>query len=549
MRKYLKMMVKKRLMTSQSLFCVLSLLASGVVHAQEFEWARSLSGLGLDVCRAVATDSQGNVIVVGSFNGSAEIGGTWMNGDGLEEAFVAKFNANGLLLWTRVISGPGEDLARGVVTDSDDNIYVTGHFTDTVTFNVAVDDTAAARSAGGKDAFVAKYAPDGYFHWHLTGGGPEDDTATDIDWSPWAGKLYVSGGFQGRAQFGATAILSIGLTDAFLLQIDGYGNAHWIKKGGGADHDVAAAVSVDRVDESIYIIGDFYESAEFEGAVLNSQGSSDTYLAKYDSNGNLIWIRTNGGTNVDVATDVGTDLNGNVYVSGYYQLTTVFDGIEQTALGYNDVFLAQFDSEGNCNWLSSAGSNALDNCLGLAVAWDGTTYLTGMFENEMFADGVSFEGDGYDVFVLCFNPSGSVRYGRAAGAGSSDFGMAVCLGQNQSLYLAGYYFFYSDFDNTTLGIAENGDGFLAKMTDVLDLSEQEADMADCIFIDPVQSSIELNSCKEIDSWRMIDMLGRTIDLGDGKTNPSISLTRYPKGKLIFEFTVGQQTSRLPLIVL
>lgn len=458
---------RKRLISVQSLFFVL-VLAFQASTAQQFEWAQSVSGLGLDVCRAVTTDSQGNVIVVGSFNGSAQIGGVSISGDGLEEAFIAKFNSNGTLLWTNVISGPGEDLARGVVTDSEDNIYVVGHFTDTVTFNVSESDTAAARSQGGQDVFIAKYAPDGYFLWHLTGGGPEDDTATDIDWSPWAGKLYVSGGFQGRAQFGTAAILSTGLTDAFLLQIDGFGNAHWVQSGGGSEHDVGAAVSVDKVDESVYLVGDYYQTANFSGIQLTSQGSSDTYLAKYNVDGELIWVRSNGGTNVDVATGVSTDLNGLVYVAGYFQLTTVFGDLERTALGYNDVFLAQFDADGNCNWLSSAGSNALDNCLGLDVAWDGTAYLTGMFENEMFADGESFVGDGYDVFVLCYSSSGTLRYGRAAGAGSSDFGMATCLGPDESLYLAGYYFFFADFDNTTLGIAENGDGFLAKLTGVLE---------------------------------------------------------------------------------
>ncbi|MBL4587274.1 MAG: hypothetical protein JKX84_09500, partial [Flavobacteriales bacterium] len=100
-------------------------------NAQNFEWAKSIGGLGLEIGNALDTDSEGNVILVGSFSGSAQIGSTYLSGVGEKDAFVAKFTSNGDLLWARVITGPKEDVARGVVTDDNDNIYVVGHFTDT----------------------------------------------------------------------------------------------------------------------------------------------------------------------------------------------------------------------------------------------------------------------------------------------------------------------------------------------------------------------------------------------------------------------------------
>lgn len=484
-------------------------------HAQHFDWAQSIGGLGLDVGRAVTTDNDGNVFVAGSFTGGTHIADTFITGYGSMEAFVAKFTSEGELLWANVISGPAEDMARGLETDHLGNVYVVGHFTDTVVFSITETDTVAAGSEGKQDVFVAKYDPNGNLLWKLTGGGLENDTGTDIARYEWSGKLYVCGGFEKRAKFGTTSILSNGLADAFVMKIDPDGNAHWIEKGGGLEHDIAASIAVDQTNESIYLTGDFYDQADFSGETLQALGSSDMFLAKYDSEGEMQWVKTNGGTTVDVATGVGTDHNGNVYVSGYYQGTTFFQSHSTTAISYNDVFLAQFDAEGNCNWLSSAGSWGLDNCLGMAVDWNGTTYLTGMFEDEIITPTDSATGNGYDIFILAYQPNGDVRYVRSAGAASSDFGMAACLGPDQSLYVTGYYFYFSDFDNTTIGAADNGDCYVARMTDILGVEGSNTNQigSQCFNYNSDLNQLVVN-CNLQGEWLLSNTLGQIINKGE-----------------------------------
>ena len=499
--------------------------------AQNFDWAQSIGGLGLDVGRAITTDTQGNVIVVGSFTGNTQIADTTLSGYGSMESFVAKFTSEGDFLWAQVISGPAEDMARGVVTDEAGSVYVVGHFTDTVVFSISSLDTAAAKSEGDQDMFVVKYSASGQFIWHLTGGGTGDDTATDIDWYRWSDKLYVSGGFENRASFGSTSILSNGLSDAFLLKMDGAGNAHWVRNGGGLEHDIAASVSVGN-DEAIYITGDFYDQALFEGTTLQAAGSSDMFLAKFSEDGVMEWAKTNGGTSVDVATSVGTDLNGNVFVSGYYQGTTMFENFTASAISYNDVFVSKFDADGNCQWLSSAGSWGLDNCLGMDVDWDGSTYLTGFFEEEMFSQNISFEGDEYDIFILNYLPDGTIRYGRNAGAGSSDFGTALCLGPDQSLYITGYYFFFSEFDQITIGNADYGDCFLARMSGILDVPKEEETIGGCISYVLSSNSVRV-VCKFKTSWSLRNLLGQTIRTGSIVTNGQINFSELKPGHYIF----------------
>ncbi len=524
---------------SWSLFLCISVTS----YAQQFEWAQSFGGLGLDAGREVTTDDDGNVFLIGSFSGSANIGGTWYSGNGVQEAFVAKFNSAGTLLWVNLISGPEEDLGRGAVTDANGNVFVVGHFTDTVTFFQGQAAYGAAGSEGGQDIFVAKYGPNGNLLWYRTYGGSDDDTATDVDWHQWSGKLYVSGGFQNRGKFGEIALFSSGLTDAFLMRMDGDGNTHWVKRGGGNEHDIAAAVAVDVSGESVYIVGDYYDEVDFDGTALQSVGASDMFLAKYDADGNQIWIRSNGGTNVDVATNVGVDHSNRVYVSGYYQLTTVFQNFSATSEGYNDVFLSQFDEDGNCNWLTSAGGDALDNCLGLDVAWDGTTYMTGMFDEEMFAGNETITGDGYDIFILCHEPSGNLRYGRSAGAGQSDFGMAACLGPDEVLYISGYYFYFSDFDGHTIGAADNGDGFLAKLTDIVGVDDYQSDRAnDCIRIQP--NGLAHINCMQAGNWSVLNALGQEVANGVFN-NSKVDLATFRSAVYFLRLDNGESYLTIP----
>jgi hypothetical protein len=339
--------------------------------------------------------------------------------------------------------------------------------------------------------------------------------------------------------------LSTGLTDAFLLKIDPDGNAHWAKKGGGLEHDMAASVAVNQTNGSIYIAGDFYGQANFEQEEIEAAGSSDVFLAKFQPDGTMEWVRTNGGTSVDVATAIGTDLNGKVYVSGYYQGTTFFQNHLATAISYNDVFVAQFNAEGNCNWLSSAGSWGLDNASGLAVDWDGTTYLTGMFEEQIITATDSSSGNGYEIFVLVHDSYGQVKYVRSAGAASADIGMAACLGPDQSLYLTGYYFYFAEFDNNTIGAADHGDAFVARMTDVLEVDDQSNSnrFVDCFEFNQTSFSLK-NRCGLKGSWSIISASGQLID--SETLQGENHLPKLPKGLsfLMVETPNGRFTKKL-----
>lgn len=520
----------------------------GISSAQVFDWATEAGGLGLDAGRAVCTDPDGNVIMVGSYSGSAQIGDTALSGLGGPDAFIAKFTSSGEPLWVRTVRGPSEDLARGVTTDHLGNILVTGHFTHRAYFILTDSDTLELTSAGKKDVFIAKYSPDGQLIWAERAGGPEDDTGTDIKWHRYSGKLVISGGFQGRATFANVSMLAIGLTDAFLLCMDGNGTSLWVRNGGGPQHDVAASVAFDPYGNGIYITGDYFASAFFSGTTIYAAGSSDIFLARYDLQGNLQWVSTQGGINLDVATKVDCDLQGHVFVAGQYQMTTVFGPFSSTSRGYNDVFLAKFNgSDGAPLWLRSMGGTDLETCQGLVVDWNGTAYVTGMFDTRLISGQDTLTGNDYDIFIACMEPSGQTRYLKGAGAGSADIPMAICFGPDQSIFITGFFYFFAAFDGVTIGNALNGDIFLARLTDIVGVEEDPiANAISCGHYNPVQQLVTL-SCDLRGPWQVTDLLGRTVLQGHAK-QAEVAMLGLPAGYFLFSLTDGRERAVIPFVV-
>ena len=134
------------MMTCRTTWCcgtlalvVLMMCAAVDVVAQNLEWAKraggTSEGLGLDI----TTNSAGNSYITGNFHGTATFGAgeaqeTTLTAAGDNDLFVAKYAANGTLVWATRAGGTGDDESLGIAIDNAGNSYVTGNFHGTATF-------------------------------------------------------------------------------------------------------------------------------------------------------------------------------------------------------------------------------------------------------------------------------------------------------------------------------------------------------------------------------------------------------------------------------
>jgi hypothetical protein len=117
-------------------------------------WAERAGGTDIDYGYSVATDTSGNVYVMGGFNSSTiTFGTTTLTNAGNGDIFIAKYDAAGIVLWAKSAGGTIADEGLGIATDASGNVYVTGRFqSSTITFG-----TTTLINAGSADIFIAKY--------------------------------------------------------------------------------------------------------------------------------------------------------------------------------------------------------------------------------------------------------------------------------------------------------------------------------------------------------------------------------------------------------
>lgn len=263
-------------------------------------------------------------------------------------------------------------------------------------------------------------------------------------------------------------LLVIILTGYSSVNAQGY---QWAKKIGSYGVDFGNAMVTD-ASGNIYVTGQYEFDGFFTGSNASTnftvRGSHDIFLAKYDSNGNLIWARTAGGKGGDAGRGICIDPAGNVYITGEMEDTAYFGTSYVISKGSNDAFIAKYSPLGSLQWVTSAGGYAWDAGKALAVDASGNVFLTGGFTAtaQFGSTSVSTAGGIYkDMFVAKYNPLLSswdwVRYG---GSSDEDEGRGVCVDNAGNVYVTGMYRDNANFEGTILSSQGYWDLFVAKYT-------------------------------------------------------------------------------------
>jgi len=236
-------------------------------------WATSGGGeLDEFVCD-IAVDANQNTYITGDFYGNATFGDDNLTGQGNVDVFVAKLDNNGRWLWA--ISGGSPSIERGydIVLDSGANVYVTGCFWASLTF-----ETTTLICYGWSDAYVLKLDNNGKLLWVV-------GTGTDTSLGAWGIALdknedpYIVGEFGESATIGISTINSQGYKDIFVTKLDKDGNWQWAVSAGGPGFDQGYSLAVDN-NGHVYVAGTFEQTATFGTTVLTYEGAWDLFIAE-----------------------------------------------------------------------------------------------------------------------------------------------------------------------------------------------------------------------------------------------------------------------------
>lgn len=427
-----------------------------------FLWAYGLGGETYQVVVSTSVNVKNTVYSTGYFEGGLT---NYVGAKGGFDIFVESINTNSYgLAKNFYMGGPGDDRGSAIVTDTANNIYVTGYFSLAADFAPNRNKPAnPLTSAGGKDIFVLKMNSSGNLVWAKRIGNTLDEESNSIALDAF-GNLLVTGYYQGTVDFnpgvGLNSLTSVGGLDAFVLKLDTAGNFVWARSMGGTSNDIGNAITADAAG-NVISTGVFNGTADMDptGTVSNiiSVGSIDLFIQKLNSTGTLVWAKAIGSAGNDKGTCITTDALNNVICAGSYAGTADFDpGVGVNSLVapnvLGEIFLLQLSSTGNFSWVKSMGGAGSDLVSGLDLDKYGNIYTTGFFNGTADFDPNAATISNYvtngatDVFVHCYRPANNTWFVKTFGSTGGDFGIGIVLDDSSSFYTVGNFAGTVDFD-------------------------------------------------------------------------------------------------------
>ncbi len=276
-----------------------------------------------------------------------------------------------------------------------------------------------------------------FYSWVTSGGGPQDDLtyrmAVDKE-----GNSYVTGKFKSTGlDFGSgISISSVGNYDIFLAKYDTAGNVVWAKQAGSAGSssaDEGRGIALD-ANDNVVITGAFFGTAAFDTVSLTTHGNFDVFIAKYTSEGDLLWVQQGAGRKQDKGTCIAADYAGNYIVTGYFggdapEDTINFSGTVINGNGGREIFIVKLDPDGNVLWgVNAGGPSTGEEGWGIVTDMSNNIYVTGFFTGTSSFGQFELTSDGTkDIFVAKLDENGNFLWAEGIHGTETDLAYDIAV--------------------------------------------------------------------------------------------------------------------------
>ncbi len=387
-----------------------------------------------------------------------------------KQASLACFIAIGLTCWNQHVSAQNllwdwawvagsnrVDQGHQVTTDKDGNVFVVGGFQETAHFGLNSTTVTVPGSATAFQGFLAKYSSTGVFQWVISIGGTGYDESYGVTTDN-QGDVYVVGYHGDNADFDKdlSSAGRVAKYGGFLAKYSGNnGSFKWVV----AISDATTNDVVTDNQGNVYITGRYYGGANFNprGTTFNLPGANDyedCFLAKYNSDGILLWANGIGGTLIQDGKRIAVDANNNIIVAGTNNGSIVFpSGSLASNNGTMDIFVAKYKNDGTFVWGRQYGGARNDDLTALSVDKDNSIALGGSFADSIhfnpgqstgnivaaFGSSVPFSGE-FAGYLVVLDEDAKFKWGHSIGAANQyDRVGDVRFDEYNNLYVYGYF--------------------------------------------------------------------------------------------------------------
>jgi len=327
---------------------------------------------------SIATDKKSNIYETGFFSDTVSFGVNTLITKN-NNIYLVKYSQNGSVLWARAPTAKSSNINISFSTaiDTDNNVYITGSFEDTVIFGAYV-----LVSKGFENVFLAKYDSNGNVLWAYAYGGkaPNGDASNGVIVDGENNPIIVGAFSSPAIQFGSVTLMNYGVNNIFLAKFDENGNALWAASSKVTNTAQGYCVATDK-NNNVYFSGNYSSASIVLGNDSFSIYQGQMFIAKYSSSGKEIWVNPVKSVGPDanpVIWTIVTDYCNDVYISGGCGDSLIIDNFKYTApAGYSDpAFVAELDSNGS-----------LLNCFVTNTGGDDWAWITLNSRNDIYFGG------------------------------------------------------------------------------------------------------------------------------------------------------------------
>jgi hypothetical protein len=440
-------------------------------------WGTYHGGTAADTSYAVVTDNQGNSYIAGVTYSANFISTPGSSFGGQADAFVAKRDAIGGLLWSLFLGGSAYDAAYNIHFNAQDNSVMIVGATESTNFPA----TNGTLLAGQRDALLARLDLNGNLLQASYYGGAAFDYALSGVFTPAScnlGNTYfaITGATRSDNLPGASANFYADGFDFFVTTFDNNLSPQTVRYFGGANNDVGNDIIIDPVS-CAYVVAGVTQSRFLSvlpagpGSYTKNMGAgdpADIYILRLQSNLSPIWSTYWGGSgsewdpNLLKNCALAIDSNQNIFLAGNTaspNLTTTAGAYQRnfgsggavgsgSGQGARDGFIAKFSSSNTLSWASyyGGGNNptGADYIQKIVIDRADNVIITGSSNDNGFPFRTSAQSPdsrysaAFDMVVAKIeNATSQVIWSSFLGAEGNDYGWGLAVDNNNAIYVSG----------------------------------------------------------------------------------------------------------------
>ncbi len=321
------------------------------------QWQKSLGGSDGDAAYSIQQTIDGGYIVAGeTFSNDGDVTGN--HEVGALDYWIVKLDSSGDIDWQKSLGGSEWDIAYSIQQTTDGGYIVAGE--------TLSNDGDVTENHGEYDSWIVKLDNSGNIQWQKSLGGSGGDGAYSIQQTTDGG--YILAGSSNSNDGDVTD--NHGSADYWVVKLNSTGDMQWQKSLGGSGGD--GAYSIQQTNDGGYIVAG--SSNSNDGDVTGNHGSADYWVVKLDNTGDIQWQKSLGGSGVDIAYSVQQTTNGGYIVAGHSKSN---DGDVTGNHGAGDYWIVKLDSNGNILWQKSMGGSSADYARSIQQTTDGGYIVAG----------------------------------------------------------------------------------------------------------------------------------------------------------------------------